>query len=210
MAQNKPGTWSVIPHVGVSISSLLGGPGIYEVADNEVVEVKPYASLGFIGGADVMYQASDVVGVSAGLSFVQAGCKLEDYTDDHTVVYDRYLRINYVSMPILIHSYLLPGFSVRAGVEPTLLLGAKSHEVQQSFDVDREGKKSNFSEDEFTIDVKNGMRKIGLSIPVGVSYEYENVVLGALYHVGVFNIYKEGESSRSSVFEVSVGYKLNL
>ena len=210
MAQNKPGTWSVIPHVGVSISSLLGGSGIYEVADNEVVEVKPYASLGFIGGADVMYQASDVVGVSAGLSFVQAGCKLEDYTDDHTVVYDRYLRINYVSMPILIHSYLLPGFSVRAGVEPTLLLGAKSHEVQQSFDVDREGKKSNFSEDEFTIDVKNGMRKIGLSIPVGVSYEYENVVLGALYHVGVFNIYKEGESSRSSVFEVSVGYKLNL
>ncbi len=62
MAQNKLGTWSVIPHVGVSISSLLGGSGIYEVADNEVVEVKPYASLGFIGGADVMYQASDVVG----------------------------------------------------------------------------------------------------------------------------------------------------
>mgnify|MGYP000933421911 CR=1 FL=1 len=205
MAQNKLGTWSVIPHVGVSIFSLLGGSGIYEVADNEVVEVKPYASLGFIGGADVMYQASDVVGVSAGLSFVQAGCKFKDDKGKNSVVYNRNLRMNYVAMPILIHSYLLPGFS-----EPTLLLGAKSHEVQQSFDVDKEGKKSNFSEDEFTIDIKKGMRKIGLSIPVGVSYEYENVVLGALYHVGVFNIYKEGESSRSSVFEVSVGYKLNL
>ena len=34
MAQNKPGTWSVIPHVGVSISSLLCGSGIYEVGDN--------------------------------------------------------------------------------------------------------------------------------------------------------------------------------
>ena len=122
----------------------------------------------------------------------------------------QYLRMNYVAMPILIHSYLLPGFSVKAGVEPTWLLGARFHEVQQSFDVDKEGKKSNFSEDEFTIDIKNGMRKIGLSIPVGVSYEYENVVLGALYHVGVFNIYKKGDSSRNSVFEVSVGYKLNL
>ena len=210
MAQNKPGTWSVIPHVGGSISSLLGGSGIYEVRDNRAVEVKPHALLGFVGGADVMYQASDAVGLSAGLSFVQAGCKLEDYTDEHTIGYDRYLRINYVTMPILIHSYLLPGFSVKAGIEPTLLVSAKSNEIQQSFEVDKEGKKSNFHEDEFTIDMKNGMRKFGLSIPIGVSYEYENVVLGALYHVGVFNIYKKGDSSRNSVFEVSVGYKLNL
>ena len=100
--------------------------------------------------------------------------------------------------------------SVKAGIEPTLLVSAKNHEVQQSYEVDKEGKKSNFHEDEFTIDMKNRMRKFGLSIPVGVSYEYENVVLGALYHVGVFNIYKHGDSSRNSVFEVSVGYKLNL
>ena len=210
MAQNKPGTWSVIPHVGVSISSLLGGSGIYEIGVDEVVEVKPHALLGFIGGADVVYQASDVVGVSAGLSFVQAGCKFKDDKGKNSVVYNRNLRMNYLAMPILIHSYLLSGFSVKAGIEPTLLLGAKSHEVQQSFDVDKEGKKSHFSEEEFTIDVKNGMRKIGLSIPIGVSYEYENVVLGALYHVGVFNIYKDGETSRNSIFEVSVGYKLNL
>ena len=210
MAQNKPGTWSVIPHVGVSISSLLGGSGIYEVGDNMIVEVKPHALLGFVGGADVMYQASDVVGLSAGLSFVQAGCKFKDNKGKDYVFYDRNLRMNYVTMPVLIHSYLFPGFSVKAGVEPTLLVSAKSHEVQHSFEVDKEGKKSNFHEDEFTIDMKNGMRKFGLSIPVGVSYEYENVVLGALYHVGVFNIYKEGDSSRSSVLEVSVGYKLNL
>ena len=210
MAQNKLGTWSVIPHVGVSISSLLGGSGIYEIGIEQGIEVKTHALLGFVGGADVMYQASDAVGLSAGLSFVQAGCKLEDYTDEHTIGYDRYLRINYVTMPILIHSYLLPGFSVKAGIEPTLLVSAKSNEIQQSFEVDKEGKKSNFHEDEFTIDMKNGMRKFGLSIPIGVSYEYENVVLGALYHVGVFNIYKKGDSSRNSVFEVSVGYKLNL
>ena len=210
MAQNKPGTWSVIPHVGVSISSLLGGSGIYEVGDNMTVEVKPHALLGFVGGADVMYQASDVVGLSAGLSFVQAGCKFKDDKGKDYVSYGRNLQMNYVTMPILIHSYLLPGLSVKAGIEPTLLVSAKSNEIQQSFEVDKEGKKSNFHEDEFTIDMKNGMRKFGLSIPVGVSYEYENVVLGALYHVGVFNIYKVGDSSRNSVFEVSVGYKLNL
>ena len=164
MAQNKPGTWSVIPHVGVSISSLLGGSGLYEVGDNRIVEVKPHALLGFVGGTDVMYQASDVVGLSAGLSFVQAGCKFKDDKGKNSVVYNRNLRMNYVTMPILIHSYLLPGFSVKAGIEPTLLVSAKSHEVQQSYEVDKEGKKSNFHEDEFTIDMKNGMRKFGLSI----------------------------------------------
>ena len=177
MAQNKLGTWSVIPHVGVSISSLLGGSGIYEIGIEQGTEVKTHALLGFVGGADVMYQASDAVGLSAGLSFVQAGCKLEDYTDEYTIVYDRNLRMNYVTMPILIHSYLLPGLSVKAGIEPTLLVSAKNHEVQQSYEVDKEGKKSNFHEDEFTIDMNNRMRKFGLSIPVGVSYEYENVVL---------------------------------
>lgn len=209
-AQNKLGTWSVIPHVGVSISSLLGGSGIYEIGIEQGTEVKTHALLGFVGGADVMYQASDAVSLSAGLSFVQAGCKLEDYTDDHTVVYDRYLRINYVSMPILVHNKLLPGLSVKVGIEPTCVFNTNNHEVYQLYSVDKDGKKTNFQEDTYDFDIKNGMHKFGLSIPVGVSYEYENVVLGALYHVGVFNIYKKGDSSRNSVFEVSVGYKLNL
>ena len=39
--------------------------------------------------------------------------------------YDRNLRMNYVTMPILIHSYLFSGFSVKAGIEPTLLVSAK-------------------------------------------------------------------------------------
>ena len=76
--------------------------------------------------------------------------------------------------------------------------------------MDAEGKKSNFREFELDYDVKNAFRKFGLSIPIGVSYEYENVVLGALYHVGVFNASKFGDSSRNSILEVSVGYKFNL
>ena len=210
MAQNKPGTWSVIPHVGVSISSLLGEAGLYEIGDGEVVKLKPHRLLGFVGGADVMYQASDVVGVSAGLSFVQAGCKFKDEEAKGYVVHDRYMRMNYVAMPILAHNCLLPRFSVKAGIEPTFLVSATNHEEHQSFDVDTDGKKSNFQEAIYDFDVKKGMRKFGLSIPIGVSYEYENVVLGALYHVGVFNIYKHGDSSRNSVIELSVGYKLNL
>ena len=34
------------------------------------------------------------------------------------------------------------------------------------------------------MDVKDGLRKFSLSIPIGISYEYENVVLDARYNVG--------------------------
>ena len=52
---------------------LLCGSGIYEIGIEQGTEVKTHALLGFVGGADVMYQASDAVGLSAGLSlFKQA------------------------------------------------------------------------------------------------------------------------------------------
>ena len=60
------------------------------------------------------------------------------------------------------------------------------------------------------IDTKKGLRKFTLSIPVGISYEYENVVLDARYNVGVLNAYKYGLTARNKVFEVSVGYKFDL
>ena len=74
-AQQQKKTWSVIPHIGVSVATLTGAGMNIAIADNERLELKPHARLGFTGGADVMYQASDAVGLSAGLSFVQAGCK---------------------------------------------------------------------------------------------------------------------------------------
>ena len=112
MAQNKLGTWSVIPHVGVSISSLLGGSGIYEIGIEQGTEVKTHALLGFVGGADVMYQASDAVSLSAGLSLFKQVVSWRIILMTTLQFYDRYLRINYVSMPILVHNKLLPGLSV--------------------------------------------------------------------------------------------------
>ncbi|MGP1549532.1 MAG: porin family protein [Prevotella fusca] len=210
MAQSKSGAWSVTPHVGVSRSSMTGSVASYELADGELEKIKPHSLLGFVGGVDVMYKASDIVGISAGVSFVQAGCKYKDEERKGEAVHDRYMRMNYIAVPVLAHSYLTPRFSINAGIEPTFLIKANNHEEYQTYDVDAEGKKSNFREFELDYDVKNAFRKFGLSIPIGVSYEYENVVLGALYHVGVFNVSKFGDSSRNSILEVSVGYKFNL
>ena len=209
-AQSKAGIWSVIPHVGVSIASLTHQSGGIEVGDNQSQELKPQARPGFTGGVDVMYQASDNVGLSLGLSYVQAGCKYKDVDDNGVTWHDHYDRMDYISVPLVAHSYIAPGLSINVGVAPSFLIYGKYHAGMQTYDVDTDGHRTNVKEAEIDQDIKKGLRNFTLSIPVGISYEYENVVLDARYNVGVLNAYKYGLSARNKVFEVSVGYKFDL
>ncbi len=209
-AQSKVGTWSVIPHVGVSIASLTHQSGGIEVGDNQSQELKPQGRPGFTGGVDVMYQASDNVGLSIGLSYVQAGCKYKDVDDNGVIWHDHYDRMDYISVPLVAHSYIAPGLSINVGVAPSFLIYGKYHAGMQTYDLDTDGHRTNVKEAEIDQDIKNGLRNFTLSIPVGISYEYENVVLDARYNVGVLNAYKYGLTARNKVFEVSVGYKFDL
>lgn len=209
-AQSKAGTWSVIPHVGVSIASLTHQSGGIEVGDNQSQELKPQARPGFTGGVDVMYQASDVVGLSVGLSYVQAGCKYKDVDDNGVTWHDHYDRMDYISVPLVAHSYIAPGLSINVGVAPSFLIYGKYHAGMQTYDLDTDGHRTNVQEGVIDIDTKKGLRNFTLSIPVGISYEYENVVLDARYNVGMLNVYKHGLTARNKVFEVSVGYKFDL
>ena len=209
-AQSKAGTWSVIPHVGVSIASLTHQSGGIEVGDNQSQELKPQARPGFTGGVDVMYQASDNIGLSIGLSYVQAGCKYKDVDDNGVIWHDHYDQMDYISVPLLAHSYIAPGLSINVGVAPSFLIYGKYHAGMLSYDLDADGHRTNVQEGVMDIDTKKGLRNFTLSIPVGISYEYENVVLDARYNVGMLNVYKHGLSARNKVFEVSVGYKFDL
>ena len=54
---------------------------------------------------------------------------------------------------------------------------------------------------------KDGYSKTDFSIPVGISYEYMNVVLDARYNLGLSKVHKDlGSKNRSFTF--SVGYRL--
>jgi hypothetical protein len=59
------------------------------------------------------------------------------------------------------------------------------------------------------------MNSFDLSIPVGMSYEFNNnLVLDARYHIGLSDVNKDadpGEKSvKNSVFLLTLGYKLKL
>ena len=55
------------------------------------------------------------------------------------------------------------------------------------------------------------MMQVMPSIPVGLSYEYANVVLDARYNWGVTKVADLGDNSpKNSVFQITLGYKFDL
>jgi hypothetical protein len=66
--------------------------------------------------------------------------------------------------------------------------------VQPGFCVDKDG-----------TDAKG----VDLSIPVGLSYEYKNVVLDGRYNFGVTKAFDTGDA-KNSVFQITLGYKFDL
>ena len=60
-------------------------------------------------------------------------------------------------------------------------------------------------------DAKHWYKKTAFAIPVGISYEYENVMLMARYNFGLSNVYNHDlGDSKNKIITVSVGYKFNL
>ena len=211
-AQPKWGTWSVVPHVGVSFANLTNEA--IGVADNRISHSQ--TRIGFSGGANVYYQLTDKLALSGGVAYTQAGCNFEDVPADlsaksGTVFHDSYFNLGYVDVPLLAHVYISKGLAFSVGCQPSFLTKATAHTEMQEYETDGKGgikyDKNEVSEG----DVKHWYKKTAFAIPVGISYEYENVMLMARYNFGLSNVYNHDlGDSKNRIITVSVGYKFNL
>ena len=95
------------------------------------------------------------------------------------------LKLDYVNIPILANVYVVKGLAVKVGVQP-------------GFMIDQD-------------DAGDAVKTFDFSIPVGLSYEYANVVLDARYNWGVTKVADLGDNSpKNSVFQITLGYKFDL
>ena len=144
--------------------------------------------IGFVVGTELEYQATDLLGLSAGLLYSQQGCKIDD---------NGTLKLDYINIPLLANVYVAKGFAVKLGLQPGFLINDKA-KVSDS-----------------GVSVETGLGDLSknfvLSVPVGISYEFSNIQLDARYNWGVTHALSAGgESSNSSAFMITVGYKFNL
>lgn len=147
---------------------------------------KPDARVGLVAGAEGEYQATDIVSVSAGLLYSMQGAK----TPLATVTQ----KLDYINVPITANVYVVKGLAVKLGLQPGFKV---SDDV--SVDAAQGGQ----------IPVPGKAKSFDLSVPVGLSYEYNNFQLDARYNWGVTKVY-EGSKVKNSVFQITLGYKFDL
>lgn len=144
--------------------------------------------IGLAAGAEFEYGLTDNIGLSAGVLYSMQGVKTIIVDDDCTS------KLDYLNVPILANFYVAKGFAVKLGVQPGFKLSSKA-----------KFKGSGGSKE---VDV-DGFKSVDLSIPVGLSYQYQNIVFDARYNWGVTNLVEDSDS-KHSVFQITVGYKFSL
>ena len=135
---------------------------------------------------------------------------------------DARLLTERIDMPLLVNLHVLPGLALKAGVQPSLLLSAKmkyhlegsmvdfSNLVGKAYLAEEVAQMPRMVVDEDTSEgMKSQMRNLDVSVPVGLSYEWRNIVVDARYHFGLTRIV-DGQDVHRRYLSLTMGYRFGL
>lgn len=192
-AQSKEGTFSIQPKAGINISNLSN-------KDNAKVKV------GFTAGAEAEYQLTKQLSLSAGALFSMQGAKsttvfreVDNTTKEiREVDIKNTMEFDSINVPILANYYIIEGLAVKLGIQPGFNIVAKR---KRTDGVDKVSK--NLS------DLGVDVRKVDISIPIGVSYEFNDFVVDARFNLGLTEV-ADLVKSKNRVFQITFGYQIDL
>lgn len=190
-AQNAVGTVTLQPKVGVNVACLTD-------------EDDTKARIGFAVGAELGYQLTDKFALTGGLMYSQQGAKT-DYDELNGT-----MKLDYINIPILANVYVAKGFALKAGIQPAFNVNKKITVGGVSMDIEDAYEKGTGQH------IK--VNTFDFSIPMGLSYESNGVVLDARYNLGLSKIVdgftyegvKVQPDDKHSVFQFTIGYKFAL
>ena len=201
VAQNEVGQFTLQPKVGMNIS---------KITDSNL-----NSKVGLVAGFEAEYGVAKNFGVSVAALYSMQGAKRDLNVGGNSV--DVKFNLDYINIPVLAQYYIVPGLAVKAGIQFGFNVRNK---VKVGTTVAGYNLKDDCSMDEF-LDIARALgepipsdakfQKFDLSIPVGLSYEYEDFVLDARYNIGTSKLIKsDPDSSKNSVFQLTIGYKFEL
>lgn len=145
------------------------------------------ARVGMVVGPEFEYTLSDRFSLALGINYSQQGAK-QDKLD---VTY----KMDYLTLPVVANFYIVKGLAVKAGIQP-------------GFNI-----KSKMEANSVVGDFDDAVKKLDLSVPVGLSYEFCNFVIDARYNFGLtkmFDLDKVDLDSKNLAFQLTLGYKFTL
>ena len=196
----KPGTWSIQPKAGVTITSVTGLDDFDGLINDVAVQSESQVNVGATIGAEAEYQINDRFSVAAGVGYIMQGKQWDDYKISGKEIKDLKIDLGYINVPIVANYYIFKGLAVKAGVQFAFMTNAKYTYTVETGN----------TETTQDIDIKDNCKTFDFSIPVGVSYEFDNhIVIDARYNIGVTKVF-EGSTNHNSVLLATVGYKFRL
>lgn len=184
-AWKEPGTTTIYPRVGFNLSKF-SGDKIYtgiNTFDGVAGTIPARFKVGFNVGAEAQHQFSNALAGSIGLLYSQQGTAFKKTSDTEL---DFKIKENNLIVPVMLVATTKYNIDFKLGLQPEF-------RVSKAFD--------------------KVLNKVSLSIPVGISYEYRNVVLDLRYNIGVSHVYKEQSSydaSRGQTVMLTLGYGIDL
>lgn len=213
-AQPSAGSFSLIPRLGVNFANMTNDEVVVDLMQQEHT-LKSRIKPGLMVGFDAEYQATSDLFMSLGLQYSRQGSRFPDferkdgefvegYSDWHT-------DLDYLNVPLLFGYRIAKGFSVKAGLQLGLLLGGKEKMSYTDITILDGGTRKQGNAVPLETDVKDVYKSVDLSIPLALSYEFENVILDARYNFGLTRIHQlDVVKSRNSVIQLSVGYRFQV
>lgn len=211
-AQFEPGTFSIQPKLGLGVSWLSNMPDLPldNVGLSGVVLEKSPIGAGLIG-VEVEYQLAPKFSLAAGVDYSLQGSGWKDMDIYSTVdgkkheVSEAKLELGYVHVPVTANLYLFKGFAVKAGVQFGFLTNASSKAKEKIDNTTMEA----------DVDIKENLKKVDISIPMGVSYQFKvPITLDLRYNLGLTKVKKESASGekdfKNNSVMLTVGYKFAL
>ena len=213
-AQNEVGQLTLQPKVGLNFANLSGANYATTGSTTENSNIM----VDFALGVEAEYGLAKNFSVAAGIMYSRQGCDYGEYKASNGYTsygWDKFQhKLGYLTIPIVANFYFAKGFAIKAGIQPGFLLSANAK-------IDGVG--NTLSEDR---DIKDACNSFDLSIPLGLSYETDKVVIDARYNLGLTKINKSKEDiqnlglnnlfnkdyddCKNSVIQVTIGYKFDL
>lgn len=204
-AQVEEGEFYLIPKAGVGIADLTGK--LFDPTQsgtNYDATLRPITT--FVGGIEGEYGINDKVSFSAGILFAMQGSKTKDNMFK--------IKENYINVPLMVNYYPIPncGLAIKAGAQVGFTIRKRITIDGMEYSADYIVARNYWGRPVYVeSELSKQFNKVDLAIPVGISYEFSNIVLDARYNIGLINVMKDDpENSKNRLWQFTLGYKFNI
>ena len=204
-AQVEEGDFYLIPKAGVGIADLTGK--LFDPTKSETnydATLRPITT--FVGGIEGEYGINDKVSFSAGILFAMQGSKTKDNMFK--------IKENYINVPLMLNYYPIPncGLAIKAGAQVGFTIRKRITIDGMEYSADYIVARNYWGRPVYVeSELSKQFNKVDLAIPVGISYEFSNIVLDARYNIGLINVMKDDpENSKNRLWQFTLGYKFNI